>query len=118
MSWYYFEPKEHGLVSVGEVDWIDGCYDWDTTTVFYCPEDGLFYWESGSGCSCNGPLEGVTKREDLESGTFFQLSNDLNKHLADTLESKYESQKTKERAGMEMTRVIEAAMRVKSKEEV
>jgi hypothetical protein len=84
MSWTYFKPEDHGLVGVGTVDWLGntGDYDWDTTTVMYHPETDRFYWERGSGCSCNGPLEDVGGLDDLESGTLWELTSELSRGLA------------------------------------
>jgi len=110
MSWYYFEPDTFGLEHVGAVDWLrgEGCYEWEETTVFFRAEDGLFYWDSGSGCSCDGPLEGVTKLDDLTSGNLSALSAELMRYFGSV--SGYREDKDGVLA-LEVTRVIEAAVR-------
>lgn len=119
MSWQYFKPEEHGLVGVGDVQWTGDAYQWDTTTVMYHVESGEFYWESGSGCSCNGPLEDVHGLNDLEHGTLFQLSAELSKRLDSWVVSEESwssyTQAAKDRAAMEATRVLEAALRIHDK---
>lgn len=89
MTWFYFDAVKFGLVHVTAVDWLagDGCYEWDETTVLWSPTTKLFYWEHGSGCSCNGPLDDVDSRDDLKVGTFWDLVRDLQSVLIEYVES-------------------------------
>lgn len=64
----YYNPDKFGLTIIGEVEWSEPCYSFDTTVVWK-HEDGTFYWASDSGCSCPTPFEDYTSLEDLSSGT-------------------------------------------------
>lgn len=114
MSWEYFNAEEHGLRGVGNVDWLrgEGSYEWDETSVFYRPEDGLFYWEHGSGCSCDGPLEYVHGLDDLTSGNLQALSQELTATYVDQTSRPWGSADKDGVLALEVTRVIEAAVRV------
>lgn len=114
MTWTYFKPEDHGLVGVGEVDWMGGggCYEWDTTTVMYHPGTDTFYWEHGSGCSCNGPLEDVRGLADLKSGTLWELSGELGRELSHL--SHYLSSDEKDRTAHDVASVLEAALKARS----
>jgi len=107
--WMYFEPEKHGLVHVTAVDWLagEGCYEWDETTVLWSPKNKLFYWESGSGCSCNGPLDDVDSIDELESGTFWDLVIDLQGVLTEYAESS-----RKDAVSAEVTDSIGVALKV------
>lgn len=86
----------------------EGSYEWDNTTVLYDAESDRFYWEHGSGCSCDGPLEFVHSLDDLSQGTLGDLMLELNSDL--------DGYKTSEHYGelmMEVARVIEASMRAR-----
>jgi hypothetical protein len=85
MAWEYFRAENHGLVPVYDVDWLrgTGCYEWENTTVLYHPETDRFYWEHGSGCSCNGPLDDVSTIDDLKSGSFWDLVTDVQSYLSE-----------------------------------
>jgi hypothetical protein len=113
MSWTYFRPEDHGLVGVGEVDWLGdtGCYEWNTTTVMYHPETDRFYWEHGGGCSCDGPLESVRGLDDLESGTFWELTTALSQGLAGLPE--HYSPKTWETISGDVVDLLSAALKAR-----
>lgn len=115
MSWTYFRPEDHGLIGVGTVDWLGetGCYEWNDTTVFYHPETERFYWETESGCSCDGPLERVEKLDDLQSGTFFELVKDVQSLLTVELEKSYVSDHAKGSIAHDVAALFEAALKVK-----
>jgi hypothetical protein len=115
MTWTYFKPEDHGLVGVGEVDWLGdkGCYEWDTTTVMYHHGTDRFYWEHGSGCSCNGPLEGVNGLDDLESGSLWELTGALGRELADVAALSTLEPKTWEIISTDVVDLLSAAMRAR-----
>lgn len=111
------DMKDLGLEQVVEISWTDHPYEWDTTTVLIDPLTKVFYWESGSGRSCNGPLEDVTKREDLESGSFFACAKEITERQAELMASTRpfgETDAFKEAASGEALRGIEAMMRAKA----
>jgi hypothetical protein len=47
-------PEVHGFEAFGSAS-TGGGYDWGEFGVWL--KDGVFYWASDSGCSCNGPWE-------------------------------------------------------------
>jgi hypothetical protein len=75
----YSSPENYGLKIVGEIEWTDGCYQFDRT-VLWVTEDGTLYWGNDSGCSCPSPFEGYKSFDQLTSGTkwqFLQYIKDL-----------------------------------------
>lgn len=85
---YDYSPGDDGLVGLGYADFEpEGCYEWDGVTVYVRTEDKRFFWENGSGCSCNGPMEYVNKLEDFDSGTYAEFVAFLLERLGDELNS-------------------------------
>ena len=120
MSWAYFKPEDHGLVPVYDVDWLrgTGCYEWDDTTVLYHRESDQFYWEHGSGCSCNGPLGDVQSLNDLKSGSFWDLVTDVQQELSGRYgegeySRKYYGAEAYTQLTVQIGNLIEAAQRVR-----
>jgi hypothetical protein len=52
----YYQPAEFGLTTVGEVDYVPGCYEFDLLVVWQDANGRYFYGED-SGCSCPAPFE-------------------------------------------------------------
>lgn len=50
----YDDLSEDGFEDFGSAD-SGGGYDWSVFHVWL--KDGVFYWASDSGCSCNGPWD-------------------------------------------------------------
>lgn len=48
----YYNPEKFGLTPVGEIDWSDGCYQFDLTVVYRRDLDGRLVYVEDSGCSC------------------------------------------------------------------
>jgi hypothetical protein len=61
MRWSALESA--GFESFGEAD-TGGGYDWNVFGVRL--KDGVFYWSSDSGCSCNGPWDFLDFPQDFE----------------------------------------------------
>lgn len=78
----YSSPEKHGLTPIGEVEWTEPDYSFDFAAVWYHKESGKFYFGSDASCSCPSPFEGITKLDQLESGTWW----DAAKYLVDTLD--------------------------------
>ena len=53
----YYSPEAYGLETVGEVEWSDGCYQFDTTVVWKDKTSGDLFMAEDSGCSCPSPFE-------------------------------------------------------------
>lgn len=53
----YHDPEKYGLLTIGEIDWSSGCYEFDLTTVWKRESDGRFVYAEDSGCSCPSPFE-------------------------------------------------------------
>jgi len=111
----YFRAGDHGLEHVGSVDWLrgEGCYEWHDTTVLYHRETDMFYWETAGGCSCNGPLDDVESLADLECGSFHQVTSHISKLWEEEKENKWHGDDSEGVLALEVTRVIEAIVRVR-----
>jgi hypothetical protein len=75
---YYDESKFPGLELVHQTEAYD--YEWDIFSIFKESETGYFFWIAEGGCSCNSPLEDVTK-SDLTRGTKQELMRDFNEWI-------------------------------------
>lgn len=64
----YGSPDKFGLELIGEIDWSDGCYQFDYTVVWK-RRDGSFVYGEDQGCSCPSPFEdvGVDQLTELPS---------------------------------------------------
>jgi len=82
MSNLYSSPEKYGLAVVGEIDWSDGCYQFDLTAVYRRDFDGRLVWIEDSGCSCPSPFEdkGIP---DLTICTPAELQAQLEKRQAE-----------------------------------
>lgn len=111
----YFVASDHGLEHVGSVDWLrgEGCYEWHDTTVMYHRETDMFYWETAAGCSCNMPLEDVQSLADLEFGSFHALTKDINELWHANMIDDWRGEDSDGVLALEVTRVIEAALRIR-----
>lgn len=87
MSWHniYSTPEAFGLSTVGEVEWSDGCYQFDLTVVWRDVETGAFYYADDSGCSCPAPFE----NDSRESITKIERLQDLIDHLEERKRDSY-----------------------------
>lgn len=62
----YYSPEKFGLEVVGELEYSDAYYQFDTRVVWRHKESGQFYTARDSGCSCPTPFEDYTSIESLE----------------------------------------------------
>lgn len=92
----YSTPEKFGLITVGEIDFSDGCYNYDTTVVLRRVSDGVFFHLSDAGCSCPSPFED-TKLSDLTEIT----------SLHDFKEFLYSRCRTGEDRQMEIVNLVE-----------
>lgn len=53
----YSDPEKFGLTTFDEIDWSDGCYQFNLTVVWQRTFDGKFVYGEDSGCSCPAPFE-------------------------------------------------------------
>lgn len=74
----YYSPEKFGLTTVGEIEWEEPCYSFDTTVVLKDSNDVL-YWASDQGCSCPMPFEDHDFPRQWRSGTFFDLADELSR---------------------------------------
>jgi hypothetical protein len=73
-----YELPQNGYEVFGDTD-SGGGYDWSIFRVWL--KDGVFYWASDSGCSCNGPFDGHTFPDDFEGhGTAHEALKALAKY--------------------------------------
>lgn len=108
----YSDPEKFGLATVGEVEWSDGCYQFDLTVVWRDTTTGALYYAEDSGCSCPSPFED-TGRDSLTLIDRPQAFIDhINKRVADlchwSAASESASEKAKGDAGELVLKVREA----------
>jgi hypothetical protein len=70
------EPEAFGLEIVAEVEYSDGCYQFDTRIVWRDKETGRLY--TARGCSCPIPFESYDRR-NIEIVDFGVLKAEINK---------------------------------------
>ena len=65
MSNIYYNPEDFGLELVGEFEWTEPCWSFDTLAVW--KEGRGRYWiGEDSGCSCPSPFENITDINELD----------------------------------------------------
>lgn len=64
MSNIYYSPQEFNVTILGEIEFSDGYYQFNTR-VFWKGKDGTIYTYRDSGCSCPTPFEDVSSLDDL-----------------------------------------------------
>lgn len=77
----YYSPEKWGLEIVGEIEFSDGCYQFDTR-VIWKNEKGEFFTARDSGCSCPTPFEDYNAMSDLETPTIKMLMDEISKELS------------------------------------
>lgn len=63
----YYSPEEFLLTTIGEIDFSDGCYNFDLTVVWR-RADGRFVYADDAGCSCPSPFEDTTPADLTVAG--------------------------------------------------
>lgn len=84
MGWgtgVYYNPERLGLEPVGEVDFSDGCYQFDLLAVWK-HTDGKLYYAEDQGCSCPSPFEDFTSLDALIEATPHQIAERINERLS------------------------------------
>jgi hypothetical protein len=76
-------PERVGQSLVACID-SGGGYNWTVFYIFRDMADGTLRWWSGSGCSCNQPLDGVNVLADLTTGTERDLVTDLHAYAGES----------------------------------
>lgn len=96
----YYNPEKFGLVPVGEIDWSDGCYQFNLTVIWRRDIDGHLVYAEDAGCSCPSPFEdqGI---DDLTTCTAAQLQA----HLEERGRDNYDGDRAAEIADL-MARVV------------
>lgn len=61
----YYQPEALALEPIAEIDYSDGCYQFDIRMVWR-HEDGTLYTMRDAGCSCPSPFEDYTTLESLD----------------------------------------------------
>ena len=84
MSWetnVYYNSEKHGLTTVAEVEYSDGCYEFDTRVVWQ-HKDGRLFTARDSGCSCPTPFENYPSVESLEEFDFDEVLAEIDREIA------------------------------------
>lgn len=61
----YYQPEKFDLTTVAEIDYSDGCYQFDLRVVWR-HASGQFYTMRDSGCSCPSPFEDYHSLDQLD----------------------------------------------------
>lgn len=89
---FHSSPENYGLTTVGEIDWSDGCYCFDYTTVWQRTADGVFVYGEDSGCSCPSPYESETAEGLTEIPSLSEFQTHLNDRSASNYDGTRESE--------------------------
>ena len=65
MSNIYYNPEAFGLELVGEFEWTEPCWSFDTLAVWK-ERRGRYWIGEDYGCSCPSPFEDVTDVNQLD----------------------------------------------------
>lgn len=78
MSNMYYSPEDHGLRTIGEINWSSGSYEFDLLVVWQRESDGALLWGEDSGWSCPTPFEDI----DVDDLTPLLSLSEFQAHLA------------------------------------
>lgn len=73
----YYEPEKLGLKVVAEIEYSDGCYQFDTRVVWKHVPTGNLYTARDCGCSCPTPFEDYNSLESLERFNLRELEDEI-----------------------------------------
>lgn len=102
LSTYHFKGvKELDFVPVVSIHLLEG-YEWDEFHAWYSPSRRMYFWTSGSGCSCNSIADGIYSLDDLENGRarsdvmaavnrYFDDRHDSERYATDRADALYET---------------------------
>lgn len=79
----YYEPEKIGLAIVAEIEYTDGCYQFDTRVIWRHVETGKLYTARDSGCSCPTPFENYDCVESLEPFDYETIHREVIEVLGD-----------------------------------
>lgn len=68
---------------LAELDWSDGCYQFDLTGIFRYKEDNTLYAAFDSGCSCPSPWEYFTEGDLIPIERLRDLDEACKEKLSD-----------------------------------
>jgi hypothetical protein len=77
----YYQSEKFGLTPVAEVDYSDGCYQFDIRAIWR-HEDGTLYTMRDGGCSCPSPFEDYTTLESLDRFDLAEIEAEVAAELA------------------------------------
>ena len=81
MSNIYYDAKDFGLEVVAEIEYSDGCYQFDTRVVWKEINGSKLYTMRDSGCSCPTPFEDYNL-SNIDVLDFEALRREVNGELA------------------------------------
>lgn len=79
----YYNPEKYGLEIIGEVDFSDGCWQFDSLVVWRRIEDGQLFYGEDSGCSCPSPFEDVADVHGLVTATPHEIAKRIGERQVD-----------------------------------
>lgn len=82
-EWGHLDLDASGLAEIGQVDFSDGCYQFDYTTLWLHTDTGRFWMADDSGCSCPSPYEDLTSGDLTEVTRLQDLIDHLDKRKTD-----------------------------------
>jgi len=104
VSWdcnVWAHPHKFGLEAVGDIEWGEPCYSFDTTIVRR-DKDGQMYYADDSGCSCPSPFEDFDSIASLTGCTVAELQQ----HLEERVETSYLNDGEKDQARMDIANLM------------
>lgn len=73
----YSSPESHGLALVDEIDFSDGCWQFDLRVVWKHLTSGVLYTGRDAGCSCPSPFEDYHSLDQLDVLDYEQLRGEV-----------------------------------------
>lgn len=73
----YYQPELLDLEPLGEIDFSDGCYQFDIRVVWKHKPTGRLLTARDSGCSCPSPFEDYGSIEQLDGFDLSSLESEL-----------------------------------------
>jgi hypothetical protein len=83
MANVYYEPKQFDLIPLGDIEFSDEAYQFDTRAFWKHEPTGKLLTARDSGCSCPLPFEDFRGVEELEDLDLAALEAEIKSELRD-----------------------------------
>lgn len=114
----YYQPEKNGFTLLGEVDFSDGCYQFDLLIVLQDNVTGRLYYAEDSGCSCPSPFESVTREELAPASGADEIRSRLDYRYSELVayEKEYRSYYSQPESARVMDDIIQLMRKVREAE--